>query len=368
MRGLYIHIPFCLAKCKYCNFNSGSFSKNEQALYLSALFREMEKYKNEEVDTVFIGGGTPTSLCDDHLLALLENINKNFVISKNAEFTVEANPKTLTENNLLLMKKYGVNRLSVGVQSFNDNELLSLGRIHTKKDAKDTIKMAQKCGFSKINIDLNSANPNQSKKSFINSLNEAISLGTTHISCYSLILEEGTPLFEENEKGQLLLLAEDEEREIYEAACKILEENGYMQYEISNFARKGFESRHNIKYWTCNEYIGLGLSAHSYIGGVRFSNTDDFLAYTNGEFSTGASDVLSKNDKMSEFVFLGLRMTRGIEKAEFKKRFDVEIEKIFEKELLKYKNMGMIIENNGFLALSHSALSVSNAILCDFIL
>lgn len=367
MKGLYIHIPFCIKKCKYCDFNSFSACREEKAAYLDALFSEMEKYRGEWVDTVFIGGGTPTSLSAEQLERLLKNIQNNFILTDSCEFTVEANPKTLDEEKLNTLKKYGVNRLSIGVQSFNDNELLALGRIHSGIEAEETILLAKKY-FDNISIDLMCAIPYQTKESFKKNLEKAFSLNPSHISCYSLILEEGTPLFDENEKGNLVLPSEDAEREIYDIAVCEMEKQGYKQYEISNFAKSGFESAHNKKYWQCDDYIGIGLSAHSYIDGVRFSNTDDFSSYIKEKFSSCESEVLSQEDKMSEFMFLGLRMTDGVSKTEFLNRFGMEIEKVFEKPLLKFKNMGMIEEKGDRICLSKKAISVSNQIMCEFVL
>lgn len=367
MKGLYIHIPFCIKKCKYCDFNSFSACEKEKAAYLNALFLEMERYSGEAVNTVFIGGGTPTSLSGEQLEALLQNIQKNFVIAKPCEFTVEANPKTLDEEKLEILKKYGVNRISIGVQSFNDNELLALGRVHTAAEAIETITLAKKY-FDNISIDLMCAIPEQTEESFRKNLEKAFSLETKHISCYSLILEEGTPLYEENEKGNLALPDEDTERRIYDIAVAEMEKHGYLQYEISNFAKAGFESKHNKIYWQCDEYIGVGLSAHSYSDGIRFSNTDNFSSYIKGEFLSGEREALSKEDKMSEFMFLGLRMREGVSKTEFNKRFSEDLEKVFEKPLSKFKKMGMIEENGDRICLSKKAISVSNQIMCEFIL
>ena len=367
MKGLYVHIPFCIKKCKYCDFNSFSACQKDKAVYLDSLFSEMEKYRGKLVDTVFIGGGTPTSLSDEDLERLLENIQKIFKLSETCEFTIEANPKTLTKEKLKVLKKCGVNRISIGVQSFNDNELLKLGRVHTGAEAEETINLAKKY-FDNISIDLMCAIPDQTKESFLENLEKAFSLNTKHISCYSLILEEGTPLFEEAEKGNLNLPDEDSEREIYEIAQKEMEKYGYIQYEISNFAKPGFESKHNLKYWECKEYIGVGLSAHSYIDGVRFSNTDDFSSYIKGEFLKEEKEVLSKEDQMSEFMFLGLRMTDGVSKTEFKTRFSEDLEEIFQKPLIKFKKLGMIEEKSDRICLSKKAVSVSNQIMCEFIL
>ncbi len=368
MKGLYVHIPFCLKKCKYCDFNSFEFSKEDKKNYLDALFCDMKRYKGEAVDTVFIGGGTPTALDSGELRVLLSKIRENFSLSENCEFTIEANPKTVDNEKLLVMKEAGVNRVSVGVQSFLDSELLRLGRIHTAKDAEDTVMLLKTCGFENISIDLMCAIPDQTIESFKYTLGKTFSLSPAHISCYSLILEEGTPLFYENESGALVLPDEDTEREIYELACSKLEKHGYHQYEISNFARQGRCSRHNEKYWNCEEYIGVGLSAHSYIAGVRYSNTDDFSSYVKGEFESGDREVLSKEEKMSEFMFLGLRKTCGVSQKEFLKRFGVDMEKVFEKPLSKFIKMGMLEEENGNFRLSHNAISVANQIMCEFII
>lgn len=368
MKGLYVHIPFCVKKCKYCDFNSFCGDAFDKEKYLSALFCEMEEYGGAEVDTVFIGGGTPTSLDGKQLDELLKKINSVFCISKNCEFTVEANPKTLDEKKLDILKKNGVNRLSLGVQSFNDDELLKLGRVHTGKEAEETVKLAKKQGFSNISIDLMCSIPSQTKESFKENLQRAFALEPTHISCYSLILEEGTQLFDEYEKGLLELPCEDTEREIYEIAVSEMKRHGYNRYEISNFAKDGFESQHNMKYWKCEEYIGVGLSAHSYVYGVRYANTDSFSDYLGGKFRSGENEVLSKEDKMSEFAFLGFRMDRGISEKEFFERFGVEFKKVFERPLSKFIKLGMIKAENGFFKLSEEAVSVSNQIMCEFVL
>lgn len=367
MKGVYIHIPFCIKKCKYCDFNSFSAKDEDKAAYLDALKTEMKKYSGTFADTIFIGGGTPTSLSEETLEKLLESIKNCFVFDETCEFTVEANPKTLTEKKLKIMKAYGVNRISIGVQSFSDEELKLLGRAHTAEDAEKTISLAKKY-FDNVSIDLMCAIPNQTKESFRKTLEKAFSQSPDHISCYSLILEEGTPLYAENEKGMLKLPNEEGEREIYDFACEKLEENGYKQYEISNFAKKGFASRHNLKYWQCDEYIGVGLSAHSYLSGARFSNTDDFSSYIKGTFAKGEYEVLSREDKMSEFMFLGLRMTDGVSKDEFSLRFGLKIEDVFKKPLSKFKNMGMIEEKNGKIRLTKEAVPVSNAVMCEFLL
>lgn len=368
MKGLYVHIPFCIRKCKYCDFNSFSACESEKESYLNALFNEFSEYKGEKVNTVFIGGGTPTALNENQLERLLKKIRENFVISEDAEITMEANPKTITKEKLDTIIKYGVNRLSVGVQSFCDKELKALGRIHNSRDAIETIILTKKMGFTNISIDLMLSIPHQTKDSLKRTLETAFSQNPNHISCYSLILEEGTELYNEVKCGKVSQFSEDEESELYDFAVQMLEDNGYKRYEISNFARDNKISKHNKKYWDADEYIGVGLSAHSYINGVRFSNTDNFASYINGDFHNKEREVLSKNDKMSEFVFLGLRKREGISKAEFSKRFGCEINSVFGNPIKKFTAMGFLIDDCEHLYLSKDAVSVSNSIMCEFII
>ncbi len=368
MKGVYIHIPFCIKKCKYCDFNSFSACDEIKEEYLKALFDEMEEYKGEKVDTIFIGGGTPTVLTSNQIERLLSKINDTFKMSANTEFTVEANPKTVDEEKLLVMKKGGVNRLSIGVQSFIDEELLLIGRIHTSQDAINTIELAKKTGFDNINIDIMTAIPNQTKESLTKTIETAISQNPTHISCYSLILEEDTVLYDEVNSGKITLPKEDTERDLYELANKVLKENGYEQYEISNYAKDGFFSEHNMKYWRMEEYIGLGLSAHSYVNGTRFSNTDDIEKYLARKYRNPEIQVLSENDKMSEFMFLGLRTIDGVSKTDFLKMFGKSMFDVFDKPINKFKKLGFLIEDGDKIRLSHDAISVSNQIMCEFII
>lgn len=368
MKGLYVHIPFCIKKCKYCDFNSFSFKKDDKKRYLNALYKQMENYRGEKLDTVFVGGGTPTCLENGEIEKLLKKINDVFSLSEDCEFTMEANPGTVDSKKLEIMLTGGVNRLSVGVQSFNDGELAAIGRIHSADEAERTISAAKACGFKNISIDLMSALPGQTSESFEKSLKKAIDLNPQHISCYSLILEDGTPLYKEYIENKLILPDEDTERYMYSRACEILEQNGYYRYEISNFAKNGKRSRHNLKYWNCDEYIGIGLSAHSYLDGKRFSNTNDFEQYNSGEFFSGEEEILSKEDKISEFMFMGLRKTEGVSKTEFLNRFSIAMEDVFAKPILKFVKMGMLIDENDFIRLSDDAVSVSNRIMCEFIL
>lgn len=367
-KGLYVHIPFCMKKCKYCDFNSFCGSDADKNMYLDALFDEMSGYDGEVCDTVFIGGGTPTALSAEEMGLLLKKIDDTFAITADVEFTMEANPKTIDAEKLSVMRENGVNRLSLGVQSFHDNELLALGRIHNAADAHEGFHLARDAGFDNINLDLMLAIPQQTKASLAENIRIAADLSPEHISCYSLILEEGTPLYDEYMRGELALPDDDAQADMYFYAADELKKYGYNRYEISNFALPGRESRHNKKYWQCREYIGVGLSAHSYVGGARYANTDNFSSYIKGRFSDGEKNVLTLSDKMSEFMFMGLRMTEGIAVSEFSERFGKNIRDVFEKPLLKFIKTGMLIEKNGRIFLADKAVEVSNQVMCEFIL
>ncbi len=361
-KGLYIHIPFCMKKCKYCDFVS--FECGDKDAYIDALINELEGYRGTEVDTIFIGGGTPTTLNLKQTERIFSHISNTFNISKDAEWTVEANPSTFDSEKLKLMRALGANRLSVGVQSFSNAELKALGRIHTAEKAKDALVIAGEY-FNNINIDIISAVPNQTKKSFINTLDTAISLKPTHISCYSLILEEGTPLFKEYELGKLILPDEDEEREIYETACETLEKSGFMQYEISNFAKAGYECRHNLKYWHLENYIGAGLAAHSLIDGTRRENTCDLKGYISGEY-LDIEEKLSAKDIKFEFIIMTLRLKVGLCEKEYKERFGTYFYSDYKEQIDRFINLGLMMRTEDGFSLTKRGISLSNSVLCEF--
>lgn len=362
-RGLYVHIPFCIKKCRYCDFVS--FTSGDKREYLSALKKEMKKYNGEKINTVFIGGGTPTSLESSDLYDLFEFIGKNFRINENYEWTVEMNPKTFDREKLLMMKEAGVNRVSVGVQSFCDGELEIIGRVHNSSEAKEAISVTRDI-FPDFNIDLMSALPGQSIESFISSLNTALSFSPTHISCYSLILEEGTELNRMNEKGMLDLPDEDSERKMYETAKRLLEENGYKRYEISNFAKPGFECMHNLKYWNCDEYIGAGLAAHSYIDGVRYANTSCMKNYIEGK-TEEERIILTANDMKSEYIIMSLRLANGIDETEYQRRFKSNLYDEYGDVIDKYIKYGLLERKGSNYSLTDDGISVSNTVMCEFV-
>lgn len=367
MRGLYIHIPFCLKKCKYCDFTSFVGCEEHFAEYIKCVKKEMAEYKGEKIDTIFIGGGTPSILSKELLGELIKSIYDTFNIDKNVEFTIESNPKTLTFEKLELLKELGVNRLSIGVQSFIDGELKKIGRIHSSNDASEAVNLAKKAGFKNINLDLMFSIPEQTIDTFKKSIDIAISLNPEHISAYSLILEEGTPLFFEVEKGEALLPNDETDRENYQYLCEKLEAEGYMQYEISNFSKKGYECRHNIKYWDCDEYIGIGISAHSYFDGRRYYNTDSLENYLNCEYRKDLGEILSPDEKIKEYVIMGFRKTEGISKKAFFEKFSVDFYEKFRVQIDKFKNLNLIEEKGDFYRLTFEGINLSNSVLCEFL-
>ena len=365
MNGIYIHIPFCKRKCKYCDFVSYAGRIDYADAYLDVLECEMKKYAGEKADTVFVGGGTPSVLSAKQLTRLTKSVFDTFDIAKSYEFTVEVNPGTLDARKTDAWLLGGVNRVSVGVQSFNDTELRAVGRIHTSDEACRAVTDLSKAGFKNISIDLMTALPDQTMDSLKNTLRTAVSLPITHISAYSLIIEDGTPLAEEYDAGTLNLPSEDEDREMYSYVIDYLAENGFNQYEISNFAKEGYECAHNIKYWTFEPYIGLGVAAHSFDGNNRAYNTSDFSEYTRG--AEREVSALTKRDRMSEFIITGLRMNSGISSSRFAELFGETLEDAYGSILTKFESMGLIKHAGDCYSLTRRGIDVSNSVLCEFV-
>ena len=366
MKGLYVHIPFCVKKCDYCDFVSFSGCECEFEKYIDMLIAELEKYRGEKINSIFIGGGTPSVLPQHLIRKLCKAIKETFIIDKNTEWTMEANPETLDSAKIEAMLCGGINRVSVGVQSFNDTELSAVGRIHSAKRAKDSVSELSVAGFKNINIDLMMSLPYQTAQSFKESLRVAVSLPITHISVYSLIIEEGTPIAEKYRSKEYRMPDEDLDRDLYQYTKEFLKDSGFFHYEISNYARESFESKHNLKYWDCDEYIGVGVSAHSYINGVRFYNTDDLKEYLSGKTRDG-EERLTLKDMQGEFMMLGLRKTRGISEAEFLKRFGVGIDDCYGDILNKYEKLGLIKRAQGRVFFTARGFDVSNSILCELL-
>lgn len=367
---LYIHIPFCVRKCAYCDFLSAPGSEEAKASYTEALLREIEAVKTEkrEVSSIFVGGGTPSALSPSLMGDIFEKIHKSFSVAPDAEITIEANPGTLSKEKLFLYRNVGINRLSLGLQSPEAAELKRLGRIHTYEEFLESFSLAREAGFQNINVDLMCALPEQTYEGWVRNLRTVAALHPEHISAYSLIIEEGTPFA----KRKLNLPDEDTEYRMYEDTAGILAEYGYEQYEISNYAKKDLACQHNVGYWTRKEYLGLGLGAASLWGNQRFSNTPDFSLYLNNsgfpEKIRGDRETLSLEAEMSEFMFLGLRMTKGVSKAEFLEGFGVPIESVYGKVLDKYKSVGLLEETEGRIFLTRAGIHVSNGVMAEFLL
>ena len=368
---IYIHIPFCIRKCDYCDFLSGPSGPEEQADYLQALLREIQAVEEGEgrsVSSIFIGGGTP-SVLDERLLGdILREIRNRFKMEEDAEITIEVNPGTANIGKLQAYREMGINRLSIGLQSPEDRELKILGRIHNYGQFLETYQEARTVGFDNINIDLMSAIPDQTYEGWVKNLRTVAELEPEHISAYSLIVEEGTPFA----ARKLNLPDEDTEYNMYEATAQILKEYGFEQYEISNYARKGRKCRHNVGYWTRQDYLGFGLGASSLYGKERFANTADMKKYLensrNPEKIREKEPSLIREDEMAEFMFLGLRMTKGISKADFQRCFGCTIESVYGEVLEKYESMELLLEKDGRIFLSREGIHVSNSIMAEFLL
>ncbi|HII4439419.1 TPA: radical SAM family heme chaperone HemW [Clostridium perfringens] len=372
---LYIHIPFCAQKCLYCDFPSFARKDHLRKAYIEALNKEIinlrEKHNNLEINTIFIGGGTPSVLESNELECLLKEIAK-LNMAKDIEYSMECNPGNLTEEKLEVMKKYGVNRISMGLQAKQDNLLKGLGRIHNYKTFKENFLLAKKVGFNNINVDLMFGLPNQRLNEWEETLREIISLEPAHISAYSLIIEEGTAFYNLYENDKLKLPTEEEERKMYHLAKEILEENGFNQYEISNYAKEGKECRHNLAYWNMDNWIGVGSASASYINGKRIKNISSVEEYINSinERGEAVEEIInnSKNDNMEEFMFMGLRKINGIDENEFKKRFGMNINDVYGEILNKYIDEGLLIRESGRFFLSEKGIEISNVIMADFLL
>ena len=369
---LYIHIPFCKNKCMYCDFPSFAGKDNLRDRYVAALIKEI-KMKAEQyiIKTVFIGGGTPTYLTLEEMDILLSAIDK-LKFADDYEFTVECNPGTLTFEKLKLMKDRKVNRLSIGLQSTNNSLLKTIGRIHDYKTFEENYNLARKAGFDNINVDLMFGLPDQKISDWTETLEDIVKLNPEHISAYSLIIEEGTPFYNMYNNDRLNLPSEDDEREMYHSAKRILEQNGYHQYEISNFAKQGRECRHNEVYWMLDEYLGCGSAASSYVGGNRYKNEENIEKYINdienGKTSVEEEIHNSLDDNMEEFMFMGLRMTRGVCEKTFEKRFGVKIDTIYKDVIDKHINEKLLVRENGRIYLTAKGIELSNYVMSDFIL
>lgn len=406
---LYIHIPFCARKCSYCDFLSFAAPERVYREYMDKLIEEIcgqgPNFQEYRVSTIFLGGGTPSILPADLIMELFATLSENFDIALDAEVTLEANPGTLTMEKLEVYRQSGINRLSIGLQSADDKELKYLGRIHSYDSFLKSYQRARQAGFKNINVDLMSALPGQDVHSWKTTLKKVMMLKPEHISAYSLIIEEGTPFFErfgepECKKGLLSggqqenskkpetasevaaraavmtlpdLPDEDTDREMYHLTKEMMAAQGYERYEISNYAKKGYECRHNTGYWTGVEYLGLGLGASSYTYGYRYHNTEDLQEYLSLNLYEGgaaARDIeeLSLEDKMEEFMFVGLRMMKGVSGSEFLERFGLNMWNVYGDVLKKLEQQGLIEVEAPMVRLTERGIDVSNVVLSEFLI
>lgn len=368
---LYVHIPFCIRKCAYCDFLSMASTREQQKEYVKALEREIlaaGELPDYEVSTVFFGGGTPSVPDAEDLVKILELLQHRFPFSEHAEITLEANPGTLTRRKLELYRKAGFNRISLGCQSVHDEELKVLGRIHSFEEFLESWQMAREAGFANINVDLMSGLPGQTQESWEKSLTTIARLNPEHISAYSLIIEPGTPFA----SRKLDLPDEETERKMYECTGEILGSFGYTQYEISNYAKPGFACRHNIGYWKRTEYLGFGPGAASLLDNCRFTNTTEIERYLRESGRPDqireSQEQLSEKDCMEEFMFLGLRMMEGISEAEFQKLFHRPPGEVYGHVLEKYLKSGFLWKKDGRIGLTREGISVSNVVMTEFLL
>ena len=368
---LYVHIPFCVRKCQYCDFLSGPSDEETKDRYIEALLKEIrtaEHTEDYEIVSVFIGGGTPSALKAEAIASIMRTLQEQFFFCEDAEVTIEANPGTVDLEKLTIYRNVGINRLSLGLQSTDAEELKLLGRIHSYEEFLKSYEWAREAGFSNINIDLMFAIPGQTGEAWRQHLYQVAELNPEHISAYSLIIEEGTPFAEQN----LDLPDEDTEYQMYEDTAEILGTYGYQQYEISNYAKPGYMCRHNAGYWQRREYLGFGLGASSLYRGMRFLNTRRMQEYLkesrNPDQIRQDVTVLSRNERIEEFMFLGLRMTEGISEKKFEENFDVRLMDVYGDILQKYEETGFMEHIETKWRLTRKGIHVSNHILADFLL
>ncbi|RDY23980.1 oxygen-independent coproporphyrinogen III oxidase [Romboutsia maritimum] len=375
MIGLYIHVPFCVKKCNYCDFNSYKIDEKSKKLYLNNLKKEMEIYKGEledkQIDSIFLGGGTPSILNSQEIKEIFYNIRKNFKIRIDAEITMECNPGTLNLEKLKIMKEIGINRISIGLQATQNYHLKAIGRIHTYEEFVKNYQQAIDVGFKNINIDLMYCLPNQNIDEWKETLEKVTKLNPSHISAYSLILEEGTELYNMYERKEFEIIDEDTDINLYNYTIDYLKSKGYNQYEISNYAKEGYECKHNILYWKCKNYLGLGPGASGYVNNIRYNNVESIQEYN--ELLSGdkkpilSKELLSVQDKIEEKIFMGLRMNEGIKFDDFKNEFNIDFRKKYNKQLAILRERQLILEDKSGIKLTQKGREISNSIFIEFI-
>ncbi len=368
--GLYVHIPFCARKCLYCDFNS--YQSKEYLIdgYIGAVLKEAYGYRNADIDTVFMGGGTPTLMSAGQISRLLSGLADTFDLKKGIEFTAEANPGTLDEEKLSMLLHSGVNRLSIGAQSMDDRLLKKLGRIHSSGVFTETFEEARHAGFDNINVDLMFALPDQTYGDWVDTVNKIVVQKPEHVSCYGLTIEDNTPYRKMYERGELRLPDEDTEREMYWNAVSILESNGYAHYEISNFAKKGRECRHNLIYWRDDSYIGLGAGAHSYYKGYRYANEQVPERYIDavckGDSPVVQREYIDRRNEMEEYFFMGLRLMKGIGIDDFEHRFGESPYNLYGKSMDRLLKLGLVNIADNRMYLTEKGVDLSNQVFMEF--
>lgn len=389
MIGLYVHIPFCVKKCKYCDFNSYKMDIDLKKRYIEDLKIEMELYsnklykdnkyknkeccslnKNDKITSIFVGGGTPSILTSDEIREVFMSIKEMFYIDDNAEITIECNPGTLTLEKLKTMKDIGINRLSIGLQAIQEKHLNFIGRIHTYEEFEKNYKDALSVGFKNINIDLMYSLPNQTLCDWKETLEKVVHLNPTHISAYSLTLEEGTELYNMYESNKFELIDENIDIEMYEYTINYLRSKGYNQYEISNYSKEGFNCKHNILYWECKPYIGIGAGASGYINENRYNSVESLedyhLSLVKREKPIQENEILSEKDMIEEKIFMGLRMNKGIKFEDFKKKFGIDFKDKYSKQIEMLSARKLINQSFEGIQLTQKGREISNSVFIEF--
>ncbi|AXU61599.1 radical SAM superfamily protein [Clostridioides difficile 824] len=389
MLGLYVHIPFCVKKCKYCDFNSYKMDIDSKKRYIEDLKIEMELYsnklykdnkyknkeccslnKNDKITSIFVGGGTPSILTSDEIREVFISIKEMFDIDENAEITIECNPGTLTLEKLKTMKEIGINRLSIGLQAIQEKHLNFIGRIHTYEEFEKNYKDALSVGFKNINIDLMYSLPNQTLCDWKETLEKVVHLNPTHISAYSLILEEGTELYNMYESNKFELIDENVDIEMYEYTINYLKSKGYNQYEISNYSKEGYNCEHNILYWECEHYIGIGAGASGYINENRYNNVESLedyhLSLVKREKPIQENEILSEKDMIEEKIFMGLRMNKGIKFEDLKKKFGIDFREKYNKQIEMLLARKLINQSFEGIQLTQKGREISNSVFIEF--
>lgn len=372
--GIYVHVPFCKQKCNYCDFYSIKWDGETENNYIESILYEINSYKrileNYKVDTVFFGGGTPTIIKTENVDRIIDGLNNLFPISKSAEITIEANPNTLTDENLKAYRKMGINRLSIGIQSLSDEILKKIGRIHNSNEALKSIDRAKDSGFENINADVMFNIPGQNVNDIEDTLSKIIEKNVNHISFYSLKLEKGTPLYLMEKNNKISMPEEDDERNMYYAGRNIMEKNNLAQYEISNFALRGYECKHNLKYWNQEEYIGLGPSAHSFINNIRYSNPSDLVLYCDNlkknKIERIIQEELTEKELMFEYIMLRLRLTEGIYFSDFNKKFSGNFLEMYKEQIDYLDNNKLIILSENNIKLTKKGMDICNFVIEHF--